>query len=170
MQQNDLCIYTVHYTGKAAAAMLTELHFSNQSTLCTSIFFKKYMMLVNGSNGFGWHSFTCQRSHSFQSFVPYLCTSRNELWRKSASVYLLRLVMGNTSFSIQTMWKEFKVWGITVYTLSFVAISSPWASPLDLLSKYLSPGSTNFHPGKLKPFSWGPKLFLSCFVCQILFW
>lgn len=55
----------VHYTGKAATAMLAELHFSSQSTqstLCTSIFFRKYMMLINGSNGFGWHNFTLHSS------------------------------------------------------------------------------------------------------------
>lgn len=160
MQQNDLCLYKVHYTSKAAAAMLAELYFSSQSTLCTSIFFKKYTMLINGSNGFGWHSFTGQRPHS-SDLCPILLHKEKWIVKKISFSIFIQTGYGEHMLLDSDHVKWILKSGALQFILlaSLTAISSPWASPLDLLSKYLFPGSTNFHPGKLKAFSWGPKLF-----------
>lgn len=107
-------------------------------------------------------SFTSQTSQSFHSFVPYLCTSRNELWRKSVSVYsFIHTCYGEHKLFDSDHMKIILKCGALQFILlaSLTAIFLPWASPLDLLSKYIFPGSTEFHPAKLKPFSWGPKLF-----------
>lgn len=61
------------------------------------------------------------------------------------------------------MKRDLKVWYTAalqfLLLVLLTAISPLDLSPLDLLSKYFCPGSMNFHPAKLKPFSWGHKLF-----------
>lgn len=119
-QQNDLCLYTVHYTGKADAAM-------QNCILAVSLLFappyssKMYMMLINGSNGFGWHSLTGQSSHTLFRALSHTFAQAEMNCEENQLHYIHSdLLWGMQAFGFRPCERNFKVSGTIVYTPSFI--------------------------------------------------